>query len=140
MTLRKKLFEKEIKCFVKYKDGTEIEISRIYVSGYCGFVYTDSNTDRNQVKTLTDKEIALFFEIKKSFFKKRKFIRVWLIESGLPKTIYLDEIDSIEKHTVLTDRENWINPEELQKDLGFYDYTQLMFDREQELKKGLVEL
>ena len=111
MTLKKKLFEKEIKCFVKYKDGTEIEISRMWVSGYCGFVYTDSNTDRNQVKTLTDKEIALFFEIKKSFFKKRKFIRVRLAESSLPKTIYLDEIDSIEKHTVLTDCEYWTNLE-----------------------------
>ena len=70
----------------------------------------------------------------KTFWRKRLYIDLFPLASG---RVYADELEEFEIEHAYEIVENPII-EQLEKDLGFKGYSQLIFDREQELKNMLI--
>lgn len=138
----KAVYREDVFYYVHLKDGTILTDSKY--DGWTFRRWTYGEVPKDYVKTYTDKECIFDDLLKeigyvddwdglKTFFSKRRFIR-----RDFEKRVYEDEIDYFEvkyKYTIYKNPStNW-----LQKNLGFTEYSELVFDREQELKAVLLE-
>ena len=75
------------------------------------------------------------FKGSKTFWKKRVFLDLFPLGKGI---VYKDSLKAVEIHHIY---EVVDNPtiEYLEKDLGFKGYSELVFDREQELKNMMLK-
>ena len=75
------------------------------------------------------------FRGSKTFWKKRVYLDLFPIGKGI---VYKDSLKAVEIHHIY---EVVDNPtiEYLEKDLGFKGYSELVFDREQELKNMMLK-
>lgn len=69
-----------------------------------------------------------------TFWRKRIYVDLFPLANGI---VYKDQLEAFDVEHVYETVENPII-EYLQKDLGFKGYSQLVFDREQELKNMLI--
>ena len=70
----------------------------------------------------------------KTLWRKRFYVDLFPLANGI---VYKDELEAFEIKHIYEVVENPII-EQLEKDLGFKGYSQLVFDREQELKNMLI--
>lgn len=106
---------------------------------YAGYTYLYGEVPENTVDKFANKDAEFSELIKfcgytdscKTFWRKRIYIPV------ANKRIYKDELEDLEMEHIYTIVEN-PTIEKLERDLGFKGYSQLVFDREQELKKMLI--
>ena len=106
---------------------------------YYGEVPEDSEDIFDNKETVFEKlieklEFVPKYIIEKTLFKKREYINVY----GFNGRIYKDKLVSFKiSHTYTTidnPRIEW-----LENDLGFKGYSELVFDREQELKSMMTK-
>lgn len=71
------------------------------------------------------------FKGSKTFWKKRVYLDLFPLGHGI---VYKDSLKAVEIHHIYEVVDNPII-EYLEKDLGFKGYSELVFDREQELKR-----
>lgn len=105
-------------------------------------VYFYGEVPENKVDKFTNKDTvfsefvkagsyAHSFTVYKTFWRKRFYIQL------ANERVYKDELEEFEIQHVYEIVENPII-EKLERDLGFKGYSQLVFDREQELKNKLI--
>ena len=70
----------------------------------------------------------------KTFWRKRVYVDLFPLANGI---VYKDELEAFEIEHIYEVVENPII-EQLKRNLGFKGYSQLVFDREQELKNMLI--
>lgn len=113
------------------------------VSGRCVYLYGE--VPENRAEEFKNKDTVFSELIKRSgyiedfigyktFWKKRLYINLFPLANG---RVYKDELEEFEIQHIYEIVENPII-EQLEKDLGFKGYSQLVFDREQELKNMLI--
>ena len=71
----------------------------------------------------------------KTFWKKRVYLDLFPLGKGI---VYKDSLKAVEIHHIYEVVDNPII-EYLEKDLGFKGYSELVFDREQELKNMMLK-
>lgn len=107
---------------------------------YAGYTYLYGEVPENTIDKFENKDDEFSELIKfcgytdscKTFWRKRVYITV-----ANSRRIYKDELEDLEKEHIYTIVEN-PTIEKLKRDLGFKGYSQLVFDREQELKNMLI--
>ena len=75
------------------------------------------------------------FKGSKTFWKKRVYLDLFPLGKGI---VYKDSLKAVEIHHIYEVVDNPII-EYLEKDLGFKGYSELVFDREQELKNMMLK-
>lgn len=75
------------------------------------------------------------FKGSKTFWKKRVYLDLFPLKPGI---VYKDSLKAVEIHHIYEIVDNPII-EFLKKDLGFKGYSELVFDREQELKSMMLK-
>lgn len=109
------------------------------------YVYLYGEVPENRVEKYENKDTVFSELIKrngysddftgcKTFWRKMVYINLYPLASGI---VYKDELEAFEIEHIYEIVENPII-EQLEKDLGFKEYSQLVFDREQELKNMLI--
>ena len=136
----KAVYTKNIELIVLLKDGNEYRFNSDNTFGRSYYFYGIVPECEEIELTVSEyvEEYQLFHIKSGSTFLKRRMYEVF---AGRPydKKIYRDEIDRIvikKKYRVIENpRIEW-----LEKDLGFKGYSELVFDREQELKKLMMKV
>lgn len=103
-----------------------------------GYTYLYGEVPENTVDKFANKDAEFSELVKfcgytdgcKTFWRKRVYIPI------ANKRIYKDELEDLEMEHIYTIVKN-PTIEKLERDLGFKGYSQLVFDREQELKNML---
>ena len=109
------------------------------------YLYLYGDVPENKVEEFKNKDTVFSELIKRSgyiddftgyktFWRKRFYIDLLPFAS---ERVYKDELEAFEIEHIYEIVENPII-EQLEKDLGFKGYSQLVFDREQELKNMLI--
>ena len=109
------------------------------------YVYLYGEVPENRVEEFKNKDTVFSELIKRSgyiedftghktFWRKRFYVDLFPLANGI---VYKDELEAFEIEHIYEVVENPII-EQLEKDLGFKGYSQLVFDREQELKNMLI--
>ena len=109
------------------------------------YVYLYGEVPENRVEEFKNKDTVFSELIKRSgyiedftgyktFWRKRVYVNLFPLANGI---VYKDELEAFEIEHIYEVVENPII-EQLEKDLGFKGYSQLVFDREQELKNMLI--
>lgn len=133
----KAVYRKIITYHVYLKDGTILSDDQYYCWTYGELPQKYTTTYGNAKTIFKDllSEIGYFedYDGMKTLFKKRRYIT-----RGFGKRVYEDEMDYFEvKHRFATYSN--MPTEWLQKNLKFKEYSELIFDREQELKAMLLQ-
>lgn len=109
------------------------------------YVYLYGELPQNRVEQFRNKNTVFLELIKQcrytddftgceTFWRKRIYVDLFPLANGI---VYKDQLEAFDVEHVYETVENPII-EYLQKDLGFKGYSQLVFDREQELKNMLI--
>lgn len=118
-----------------------------YVDDNVGrYVYLYGEVPENKVEKFENKNTVFSdlikkigynenFQGNKTFWKKRIYILLFPLAREI---VYKDELEAFELEHIYEVVEN-PDIELLKKDLGFKGYSQLIFDREQELKSMLID-
>ena len=110
------------------------------------YVYLYGELPENRVEEFRNKDTVFSELIKRSgyiedfigyktLWRKRFYVDLFPLANGI---VYKDELEAFEIKHIYEGVENPII-ELLEKDLGFKGYSQLVFDREQELKNMLMK-
>ena len=137
----KGVYTKYIELKVLLKNGREYHFSSDNMFGRSGYLYGEVPECKEIKLTLSEymNKDNRIFHVKsgRTLFKRRTYEVFHSYPNDV--RIYSDEIDSI----VINNGYKLIeNPriEWLEKDLGFKGYSELVFDREQELKKLMMKV
>ena len=126
----KAVFKAKNKYIFHLKDGTIVESK--YQFGRSLYQYDEVPQDKTIIYKTWEEvcENTLYYCCDTTLFTKRKYLNY----NNLTRKVYEDEFDYLE---VKITYEVVDNPDIflLQKDLGFKGYSELVFDREQELKR-----
>ena len=109
------------------------------------YIYLYGEVPENTIEKFTNKNTVFSELVKqsgyiddftghKTFWRKRFYIDLFPLASGI---VYKDELEAFEVEHIYEIVENPII-QKLEEDLGFKGYSQLVFDREQELKNMLI--
>lgn len=142
----KAVYTKSIEIIFYLKNGVEKKTGSDYVNGRYCYNYEEVPSDNGDIVDIygelteeAEKKLNHFsciHGVYTSRFSKRKY---FVVETFMDdEKVYIDEIEFVtikEKHKIID------NPkiEWLEKDLGFKGYSELVFDREQELKAMLLQ-
>lgn len=137
----KDIYTYKIEVYVNLKNGDNIFVPQRWRSAY-----QYGNMPKNQEVKISGEDNC-FNYLKTfmlcpndvTFFRHREYIFV-RIDSPIRnfKKVYKSQIDSVLVSYYYTKIEE-PRMEYLKNDLGFYTYSQLIFDREQDLKEMLIE-
>lgn len=109
------------------------------------YIYLYEELPKNRVEQFRNKDTVFSELVKrcgyvddfmgcKTFWRKRIYVDLFPLANGI---VYKDQLEAFDIEHVYEIVKNPII-EYLQKDLGFKGYSQLVFDREQELKNMLI--
>lgn len=128
---------REVKIILK--DGHIIETNSDVMAGRYIYHYGEMPTETTEIYTenlfLHLRKFELIYDYRTTLFKGQK-LAVWCPNSI--EKIYTNDIDKIEVRysSKVADAPSW---KYLREDLGFYDLSELIFNREQELRAKLLE-
>lgn len=109
----------------------------VYFYGEVPENYTEKYNNEETVFNELAKRVGYINDFKglKTFWKKRVYLDLFPLGKGI---VYKDSLKAVEIHHIY---EAVDNPtiEYLEKDLGFKGYSELVFDREQELKSMMLK-
>ena len=127
--------------FVKLKDDSIVTIKGNKIKWNYGDIpedkiqkYENSNTIFDDLCNVMNVKPSISPFSKKKYFNKETFFWTWSVDGSVKQ-------DTIHSFVVYTNY-NTGNPsiKALQKELTFIEYTELLFDREQDLKSALSAL
>lgn len=126
----KVVFKAKNKYIFHLKDGTTVESK--YQFGRSIYQYDEVPQDKTIIyKTWEEvRKNTLYHWFDTTLFSRRKYLNY----DNLPRKVYEDEFDYLEINISYKIVDN-PNIKMLQEDLGFKGYSELVFDREQELRR-----
>lgn len=134
----KDIYINETEVYVNLKNGEQILVSQ---GGRSMYQYGDMPENRDVKISGEDNgfkylKTFMIYPYGITLFKHREYF--YVLTKGNYKKIYKSQIDNIlilYRYTKIEKpRMEWVK-----KDLDFYTYSQLVFDREQDLKEMLIE-
>ena len=129
----KVVFKEERKYIFHLKDGATVKSK--YEFGRSLYQYDEVPQDKTIIYK-TWKEVltnTLYYWSDTTLFSRRKYLHY----ENLTGKVYEDEFDYLEIKISYKIEDN-PNIKTLQEDLGFIGYSELVFDREQELKRMML--